>query len=273
MIARFANNLCQSFTLAIITILAMIPTHNSFGQEETASEPTWSFVFRVVDDDGTRIKAATIKTRVNKTSDSHEQLPNGDYRITSDSTPKYLRLRCKSEGKTPIKASWGENDLPESSTEPFVVTLPTSRATGGRILDQEGNPIEGATVYLLAANDGERLRPAIYDFPCKTDAEGKWTCAVTPPNVQDLWIRLEHPDYISDQTYGETVQNASIEDLQAFSHVAVMRKGTTVSGTVTDPDGAPVANAAVFQGSDRFGSHYPETKTDKAGNFAVQKLR
>ena len=245
----------------------MVAPQNSFGQEETASEPTWSFVFRVVDDDGTRIKDATIKTQVNKTSDSHVQLPNGDYRITFDSAPEHLMLRCKSEGKTPINARWGGNDLPESSTEPFVVTLPGPKATGGRILDQEGNPIEGATVYVLAPNDGERLRPAILDFPCKTDAEGKWTCAVTPPDVQGLWIRLEHPDYISDQTYGGTVQNASIEDLQAFSHVAVMRKGTTVSGTVTGPDGAPVPNAAVFQGSDRFGSHYPETKTDKAGNF------
>ena len=267
MIARRTKNLCQSFALVIIIVLAIVAPHNCFGQEKTTSEPTWSFVFRVVDDDGTRIKDATIKTRVNKKSNSHVQLPNGDYRITFDSAPKYLRLRCKSEGKTPINAVWGENDLPESSTDPFVVTLPTPKATGGRILDQEGNPIEGATVYLLAANGGERLRPAIYDFPCKTDADGKWTCGVTPPDVQNLWIRLEHPDYISDQTYGETVRNASIEDLHTFSHVAIMRKGTTVSGTVTGPDGASVPNAAVFQGSDRHGTHYPETKTDEAGNF------
>ena len=271
MIERLAYNLRFVFALAAIAVQTMVASPDCFGQEKTDPGSTgWSFVFRVADNDGTLIKDATIKTVVNKTSDSHQQLPNGDFKITFDSKPKHFELRCKSDGKTPINATWHENDVPESSEEPFVVSLPTAIPTGGRIVDQEGSPVEGATVYVLAASDGQRLRPAISNFPCKTDGQGKWTCPVTPSNLNGLWIRLEHPEFISDQTYGGTVQNASIEELQAFKHVAVMRKGVTVSGTVSGPDQQPVPDAAVYQGSDRFGSHYPETKTDKDGKFTFK---
>ena len=269
MIARGAHDLHFGFILAAIAVFAVVTSPYVCGQEKTESQAAaWSFVFRVVDDDGVILKDATIKSKVGKKRNGHRQLPNGDFRVTYDSKPTFVSLYCRSDGKTPINATWRENEMLESSEEVFVVTLPTPKPTGGRILDPEGDPIEGATVYVLAPSDGKRLRASIWDFPCKTDAQGKWTCPVTPSDLQDLWIRLEHPDYISDQTYGGTVQNASIEDLQARTHVAVMRKGITVSGIVTGPDAQPVPGAAVYQGSDRHGSHYPKTKTDKDGNFA-----
>ena len=271
MIVRQINSFLFVSALAAIVVLSTVAPFPAFAQQKAEPDPAvWSFVFRVVDDDGVEIKDATIKTKVENKSISHQRLPNGNLKIVFDSKPKYLMLRCRSEGKTPINVSWRENDVPESSSEPFVIKLPTPKATGGRIVDEEGDPIEGATVYVLAVSDGQRLRPAIWDFPCKTDAEGKWTCPVTPPDVQELWIRLKHPDFISDQTYGGTVTNASIDDLQAHTHVAVMRKGITVSGNVTGPNGDAVEDAGVYQGSDRFGSHYPETKTDEDGNFVFK---
>jgi len=122
MTARLANTL--GFVFAAIMVLAIATSPNIFGQQEKDSNPTWSFVFRVVDDQGVIIKDATIKTRVNKTSNSHVLLPNGDFRITFDSKPKFLSLRLKSEGKTPINVAWRENEIPKKSAGPFVVTLP-----------------------------------------------------------------------------------------------------------------------------------------------------
>ena len=93
MIARRANNLNFGFSLAAIAVLAMIATPNVCGQEETEPQAAaWSFVFRVVDEDGVTLKDVTIKTKLDKTSNSHQQLPNGDLQIALDSKPKYLSL-------------------------------------------------------------------------------------------------------------------------------------------------------------------------------------
>jgi len=269
MIATRAYSLYLGFAWGAITVLAMVASSNVFAQEKAEPQAAaWNFVFRVVDYDEVVLKNATIKTEVNEKSDIHQQLPNGDFRITFDSKPKHLSLHCESDGKTPINVTWRENEIRESSEEVFVVTLPTPKPIGGRIEDEDGAPIEGATVYVLASRDRRRLHPAIRDYPCQTDAQGRWSCPVTPPDLWDISIRLEHPDYISDATYGGTVRDVSTGWLQASPHVAVMRKGTTVSGKVTGPDGKPVFNAAVLQGRSRFGTHYPETETDKDGNFA-----
>ena len=268
MVVRLASDLRFVSALVAITVLSIVAPLKLYGQDTSQPEPkAWSFVFRVVDEDGKRLSDACVGSKVNKTSESHQQLPNGDFRIDFDSTPKFLSLRCKLKGKTPVGAYWRENEIPESSLEPFVVTLPTPKPIGGRIVDHEGEGIKGATVFVIAPSHGQRVSPRIWDFPCKTDAEGKWTCPITPPNVSRIALRLEHPDYISDQTYGQTAGNPSVIDLQSQTEVLVMRKGASVSGSVTGPDGKPVFKAAVYQGSDRHGSNYPETETDEDGKF------
>ena len=268
MIARGAHDLHFGFILAAIAVFAVVTSPYVCGQEKTESQAAaWSFVFRVVDDDGVILKDATIKSKVGKKRNGHRQLPNGDFRVTYDSKPTFVSLYCRSDGKTPVSGSWSGNQMLESSEEVFVVTLPTPKPMGGRVVDEEGDPIKGAMVSLLTSTDGQRLRPA-RAYYSKTDGEGKWTCRVTPPDIQSVSLRLEHPDYISDNYFGQTRRNASVGNLQALAHVSVMRKGITVSGTVVGPDGQPLPGATVYQGSDRFGSRYPETKTDNEGKFA-----
>ena len=144
MIARRANNLNFGFSLAAIAVLAMIATPNVCGQEETEPQAAaWSFVFRVVDEDGVTLKDATIKTKVNKKSDSHQQLPNGDFRITFDSKPKHLRLQCKSDGKTPINATWRENEMLESSEEVLSLHSPRPSLPAGGSWTRRAIPLKG----------------------------------------------------------------------------------------------------------------------------------
>jgi len=255
-VLRLENNLRTALLLVAIAVMAIVSTSKLFGQGvKPPKSKAWSFVFRVVDEDGAQLKDATVETKADDTSDSHQQLPNGDFQIEGYSTPNQLVLRCQSEGKSPIKVQWlNFYDIPDSSAaKPFLVTLPTAKAIGGKVVDRQGDAIEGATVFVWVPSAGQRLQLEISDFPCKTDAQGKWSCPVAPADLRRVRIRLQHPDYHSDQRY-QAVKDVSIEDVQAHNHVAVMRKGATVNGKVTGPDGQPVANADVYQGTDRLGT-------------------
>src|SRR5262249_26284289 len=133
--------------------------------------------------------------------------------------------------------------------------------------DETGRPIKDAEVILLIPSDHNgRIRPSMWDYPVKTDAEGKWRCDLMPEKLDDVWIRLKHRDYISDNMYGMTPK-PSMEQLRTMTGIMVMKKGVTVAGTVMNASGKPIEGALVAQGSDRFGSHYPTAKTDVMGRF------
>lgn len=55
--------------------------------------------------------------------------------------------------------------------------------------------------------------------------------------------------------------------------IMVMKKGIRVAGRVLDNQGKPIAGAHVYQGGDRFGSNYPETKTNADGDFKFAHCR
>jgi hypothetical protein len=53
----------------------------------------------------------------------------------------------------------------------------------------------------------------------------------------------------------------------------VMKQGFSVSGRVVDANDQPIEGASVAQGSDRFGSSYPSTRTDNEGRFEFKNAR
>ena len=57
--------------------------------------------------------------------------------------------------------------------------------------------------------------------------------------------------------------------LRAATPVTVMHKRFVVEGVVIDPQGRPVAGAAVGQFGDLWGSDFPRTKTDKKGRYRL----
>jgi peroxiredoxin len=105
-----------------------------------------------------------------------------------------------------------------------------------------------------------------------TDAVGFWRCDIIPGKVDDVWIRLSHPDYIDDEVYG-TTKKPSMEKLRAMTGAMVMSRGVPVAGRVVNLSGQPIRAAKVAQGSDRFGSHYPSTETDANGRFEFRHTR
>jgi hypothetical protein len=192
--------------------------------------------------------------------------------VLGGKTPEYVRVEVKKEDFVPIRLSWRQTVSHPVMPDQYTLALEQGTSIGGIIHDEQGNPIEGASVYLLVPGGDEIERAAIWDHTEKTDAEGRWRCDIIPSKLDDIWIRLAHPDYISDEMYGKTPK-PTIEQLRAMTGVMVMKQGLTVSGRVIDANDQPIQGASVAQGSDRFGSHYPSTQTDSEGRFEFKNTR
>ena len=67
-------------------------------------------------------------------------------------------------------------------------------------------------------------------------------------------LKLGHPDYISDPYWGtmQKEQGIDMAALRARTATIKMRGGLAATGTVTDPEGKPIAGAVVVRGDDPY---------------------
>lgn len=171
-------------------------------------------------------------------------------------------------------ATWRPQEFREGLPEKFALKLPQGTTISGRIVDQQENPVGGAKVYLrVPTNQNARSHHLYYKYFVTTDKEGHWSSDLMPAKLEKVFIKLQHPDFTSDNNFGDTVANASINSLRAGTFVAAMKQGITVKGVVTDDLGRPIQDATVYQGSDRHGSDYPKTKTNKEGQFQFENCK
>jgi len=266
-----------SFISSILVALAFFsPT--AWSEQAPPTQPTTqaavpTLVFRVIDKK-TQKPIVGAKVTVGRSCQESDNLTTDakGQAIVPITSMQYLSVSASKDGFVPKRVSWGEQELKKTLPKEYTMALEPGTVIGGIIQNEKGEPIEGATVFILIPTEcNAKECVSIHDYPVKTDGQGKWRCDIIPAKVDDIWIRLSHPDYISDNMYGAT-QKPPMEKLRDMTGVMVMKKGFTVKGRVTDKAGKPIPNAQVAQGSDRWGSHYPETKTNAQGEFEFKNV-
>lgn len=225
---------------------------------------------------GEPLPALTLSVRLDNQTRAFSTDGRGHARIEYAPASKYLGITAKPDGYVPTQLQWRPG-AKDPAPEKFTLELERGSTIGGVIQDEEGKPIAGVTVYLLIHRKDEsagttRISTAIWDYPVKTDEDGRWHCDVAPKELDDPWIRLSHPDYLSDEMYGMTPK-PPLAKMRDQTGVMVLKKGAALAGRVLDNAGKPISNAKVMQGQDRFGSHFPDTKTDAQGNFKFAQVR
>ena len=172
--------------------------------------------------------------------------------------------------------------IPETFT---VELLPGEETLGGTVVNEEGQPIAGVKVEIWGYL-GEKKVPEelAYMVDATTDEQGQWRCR----SFRDMtfaYLYLSHPDYLTDKDQGTARRHGQprpsqpiqedtqpMEVLRDFTDRQVMKRGVRLTGTVTDANGQPVADAEVgWLGFDRreytFRSDMPRTTTDTQGVF------
>ncbi|HUW17994.1 MAG TPA: carboxypeptidase regulatory-like domain-containing protein [Sedimentisphaerales bacterium] len=187
----------------------------------------------------------------------------------------YVRIETQKEGFVPVQVVFRRDKEGAQIPESYTLVLERGTSIGGFVQNEEGEPIEWVTVYLMLVSRtsaGVNERVFLVDHQEKTDASGFWQCTHVPAQIDDIGIRLAHADYMDDEAYGVT-KKPSTEELRQMVGVMVMRKGLDVVGRVLDSNGQPIEGARVGQGSDRYGTYYPTVKTGAEGRFKFAQSR
>lgn len=231
-------------------------------------------IFRVVEGaSGAPIRDAEVRLPYLDVPREYKTGPDGACRIDlPEPLPEQLGVFVEKSGFVPMRVVWTLSQLP-APLLPSEYTLPLEPGTaiGGRVLDERGMPIEGATVFLIVwpadGRGGLTVNAHVWERPAVTDANGRWRFDEAPADLRDLRYRLKHPGFVEEFRF--TPASAEAEQLPNGTAAWVMKEGVRVEGVVTDPQGRPVANAELLTGRDRFCSGTkPSFHTDESGRFS-----
>ncbi len=264
---------------AVISLMLLLVQQlfviRSASAEQRASEPS-KFTLSAVDKKtGTPVPNAEINVSLSGKGISNEQKKQ---QLNTDAagfctvvfpvaSPEYVKLNVKAAGYVPVYASWYNRENarePDPIPELFVFPLEKGTSIGGVVKNEEGKPVEGVKVYLLLSSQEGRIRYSLRDSFSTTDAQGKWRSDIVPEKIDELWMNLKHPDYVTTDVWN-TIPVPPMEALRDFSSVMVLKSGVKLSGVVRDQQSNPINEALIQLGTSGFSSK--KTRTDKKGHF------
>jgi RNA polymerase sigma-70 factor (ECF subfamily) len=161
------------------------------------------------------------------------------------------------------------------------VTLPEPAPTAlddltGRVVDNSGHPVAGASVGLgFAGENGGGMMSVEDGHRTLTNAHGDYRLRSIPRTGSTgkpvtIWLTVTKEGLAGIDTKSFRFQPGAGE----ASHVArivTLAPGVSLSGTVVDPDGKPLAGVWV-EPSGSFANGAKFTKTDAGGRFTVRDL-
>jgi RNA polymerase sigma factor (sigma-70 family) len=181
-----------------------------------------------------------------------------------------LIVTARMKGMAPMKVHLWRSTVPELEI-PRSYSLAMERGTsiGGKVSDEDGHPIEGATVTLYESDPQDRVRECL-DLDAliaRTDPEGRWRIDHIPAGFDLAHLRctFSHPDFISPIDALIIQPSAKPEQLRSRTGMTVLRRGITVTGRVLDRGDHPIAAASVRLGDSHFSR--PAVMTDADGRF------
>jgi hypothetical protein len=183
---------------------------------------------------------------------------------------EHLGVFARKAGFVPVRVAWKLDWRSAPLPADYTLALEPATSVGGRVHDESGAPIEGATVYLMiwAVSGDGKVTTDILDETAITDAEGVWHFDEAPADLEGLSYRLKHPDYVEDLNFTTPRIPAGI--LRDRTVVWVMKKGVPARGMVIDDQDRPIANAEILPGKSRVCSgEMPSFRTDAAGRFSL----
>ncbi|MCX5659418.1 MAG: redoxin domain-containing protein [Planctomycetota bacterium] len=180
-------------------------------------------------------------------------------------------VRTSRQGWVPMAVRWS---LSEKSPMPAKVSITMEPATtiGGRVVDDAGQPVAGATVNLEVVKTfpNPLQRVDISYETTKTNAQGEWTYPGLPEKCESIRLGALHPNFASGPGWFPMDEFKPMEKLRDRTAVLTLARGVPIVGQVLDEAGSPISKATVGYGRDRVPTNVlPEVVADKEGRFAL----
>ncbi|HBT77544.1 MAG TPA: hypothetical protein DEB39_11635 [Planctomycetaceae bacterium] len=193
-----------------------------------------------------------------------------------------FKIVLYADGFAPYEIDWN-NPASDPIPRHFVFQLKDRAADpiGGRIVDEEGKPVEGAIVQFGVDMAGRQKNPDMFPSYAQwihTDAEGRWIYKVLPKEQLDenFDMNIEHARYPRLRfPDGQTFKDYQVKDAEGnLSKTIVLPKGLPLRGRIVDEEGKPVENVlvhcnAAWRDPDKPYGH-ESTRSDADGRFAFE---
>lgn len=192
--------------------------------------------------------------------------PNGAFEVRSYGPECRIQVRAEGYGDKIT------DNLYRDSNEPVLVELGPPASISGAVVDEAGQPVEGATVnyrYTRTANEPPDAR-----YITSTDAAGRFTADNLSTSDSSRWFVFRHPDY------ARVVRQLEFKTDEAAEVKIVLSKGGAVEGRLYNWQGKPLANTMIcFMDESQFDPYWKENigrlgpvTTDADGFYRIEHL-
>jgi len=201
---------------------------------------------------------------------------NGRFIFTEEAKNLIFLILTQKPGFVGLQAVWdnASAETPVEIPRQYTVNLEPGSTIGDIVKDEQGRPVSGATIgKAISTTGGRRNGEAdVYHTGdvAKSDAAGIWRYDLTPAHLDAVWISVAHPDFAEAIDEMPLFSGSrEIGQLQARSHVLILKKGVSIAGKILDQAGRPVEQAEVAL----YGSRLAKaSKTDAQGSFKLDHL-
>jgi beta-lactamase regulating signal transducer with metallopeptidase domain/protocatechuate 3,4-dioxygenase beta subunit len=164
-------------------------------------------------------------------------------------------------------------EMPANAGE-VDLTLDPGVVVSGRVVDEQGKAIEGALVDLMY-DGGAWMSPLGLGSPMRaTDAQGRYEIPAVPAHRKfRVWATRESAGAAGMGTEERPIEvdtETAVDGRVTAPDLVLKTPNLTVSGTVVDGTGKPVAGAEVMVFG--VGQVFRRTTTDGKGRFVVEKV-
>ncbi len=143
--------------------------------------------------------------------------------------------------------------LSADANEPTVVEMSAPLVLSGKVVDEMGQPVEGAMVSFRHRRSRDES-PEGKEITA-TDAKGQFTVPDVPLSDTYHWFVFHHPDYARSMRCIEMAEQGVTETQ------IVLKKGGAIEGIVYDWQGRPLPETDVYFMDE---SHFPYWKENRA---------
>lgn len=217
-----------------------------------------------------------------------------------------LRLWARRANYAPLYARWAKGAQRDGHLIPAEFTFRLQQGTeiGGVITNEDAEPIAGAKIEVMddtarhsttTSKDGRGIRPVRAYMLANgddvvTDANGRWRLGNVPADRElvfdpelrlrdeptKILLKLSHPDFESDFEFGgiQREQNVPFASLRDQTATLAMKRGNSIDGVVSSPNGRPISNALVVLCDAEHSRGYERhVMTDENGRYRFDHLR
>ena len=245
--ALFAEAIEQIKENTLAQQAAVSPDENVSGADPNVEEGLGMEIFVVEAGTSKPITDAVVKVYAGQRKEFATDKDGLCWVDFGEAMPDYLSMRIIKDGYVPMMFAW-RDEMAKNLPVQFTMTLAKGSIIGGKVVDENDEPVENVEVKITVPEEESRQQPwiSMRDHSVTTDKEGKWQTDIIPEDADIIRINLVHADYVQDKVFGRR-KDYTVEELRDQRAVMVLLKGFALYGYVYNKDGQPVADAKVQQ--------------------------